>query len=95
MVKLWDEEFKSLLLQMINALKMDLNEHVNKFSQAVQRQDDEILNNYNTKSSKQIEVLKKKKIQVKKNWINKNLKSMQFKQNASNKNPSTRNFFLS
>lgn len=60
MVKLWDEEFKSLLLQMINALKMDLNEHVNKFSQAVQRQDDEILNNYNTKSSKQIEVLKKK-----------------------------------
>lgn len=61
MVKLWDEEFKSLLLQMINALKMDLNEHVNKFSQAVQRQDDEILNNYNTKSSKQIEVLKKKK----------------------------------
>lgn len=61
MVKLWDEEFKSLLLQMINALKMDLNEHVNKFSQAVQRQDDEILNNYNTKSSKQIEVLKKKR----------------------------------
>lgn len=61
MVKLWDEESKSLLLQMINALKMDLNEHVNKFSQAVQRQDDEILNNYNTKSSKQIEVLKKKR----------------------------------
>lgn len=61
MVKLWDEESKSLLLQMINALKMDLNEHVNKFSQAVQRQDDEILNNYNTKSSKQIEVLKKER----------------------------------
>lgn len=45
---------------MINDLKMDLNEYVNKFSQAVQGQD-EILNNYNTKSSKQIEVLQKKK----------------------------------
>lgn len=51
---------------MINDLKMDLNEHVNKFSQAVQGQDDEILNNYNTKSSKQIEVLKKKRYRQRK-----------------------------
>lgn len=63
---------------MNNDLKMDLNEYVNKFSQAVQGQD-EILNNYNTKSSKQIEVLQKKEIQAKKNLINKNLKSMEFK----------------
>lgn len=62
---------------MINDLKMDLNEHVNKFSQAVQGQDDEILNNYNTKSSKQIEVLKKK--DTGKEKLNKNLNSIEFK----------------